>query len=58
MSDQIVSAGFIVEEQLERFIQEASWTNINEEAKKKCIDKAGFQINAQSETLWLNDLIG
>ena len=42
---------FIVEEELERFIRESTWTNVNEEAKKKCIDKAGFQNNAQFD--WL-----
>ena len=26
---------FIVEEELERFIRESTWTNVNEEAKKK-----------------------
>ena len=37
---------FIVEEELEQFIKTSSWTNATQGEKKKCIDQAGFQINA------------
>ena len=39
---------YLIEEDLERFIRERPWSNTTEENKKFIIEKAGFQINAQS----------